>query len=116
MALGCAVDDAGTKWLLQKCRISNMPVSIGVSEYAGNRIWALFLPLQYSCYLYVGGLERSKSDPRKPRCYDAIAVICGPILYPRTRRVLLGLDSMPVPIPPPGLYRYHYRQGLGGAG
>src|ERR1700678_1711204 len=48
VALGDAADDAGTKLLPRKCRISTMPVSIGGSENPGNRIWAIFLPPQYS--------------------------------------------------------------------
>src|SRR6202522_3174315 len=48
VALGDAVDDAHTKLLHRKCRISTMPVSIGMSENPGNRICAIFLPPQYS--------------------------------------------------------------------
>src|SRR5271168_1961782 len=47
--LGDAAHDAGTKLLPRKCRISTMPVSIGMSENPGNRICAIFLPPQYSC-------------------------------------------------------------------
>src|ERR1700678_4312214 len=43
VALGDAVDDAGTKLLPRKCQISTMPVSIGGSENPGNRICAIFL-------------------------------------------------------------------------
>ena len=49
VALGDAAHDAGTKLLPRKCRISTMPVSIGMSENPGNRICAIFLPPQYSC-------------------------------------------------------------------
>ena len=49
VALGDAVDDASTKLLPWKCRISTMPVSIGGSENPRNRICAIFLPPQYSC-------------------------------------------------------------------
>src|SRR5271155_2125471 len=49
VALGDATDDAGTKLLPRKCRISTMPVSIGGSENLRNRICAIFLPPQYSC-------------------------------------------------------------------
>src|ERR1700678_4361369 len=36
VALGDAADDAGTKLLPRKCRISTMPVSIGGLENPGN--------------------------------------------------------------------------------
>src|ERR1700678_518071 len=49
VALGDAAHDAGTKLLPRKCRISTMPVSIGMSENPGNRICAIFLPPQYCC-------------------------------------------------------------------
>src|SRR5271168_4065105 len=49
VALGDAAHDAGTKLLPRKCRISTMPVSIGMSENPGNRICAIFLPPQYFC-------------------------------------------------------------------
>src|ERR1700678_2990998 len=49
VALGDAAHDASTKLLPRKCRISTMPVSIGMSENPGNRICAIFLPPQYSC-------------------------------------------------------------------
>src|ERR1700678_3473719 len=86
VALGDATDDAGTKLLPRKCRISTMPVSIGGSENPGNRICAIFLPPQYSCKLYVSGLERYitlKKQSKKTRMLQSMhSQLFVVLLYP----------------------------------